>query len=378
MWNLQLCFPFLLFSLGLCPTLLAQSFPHDTCSKARILSIDAPILNEQNHYAGLETLALPETEPVTCIKTFENDLWYQFETQPGYGHYEVIVRPVSCNTPAGLQGMLIRSDDCMAEHYIYVDCRNPYAEVPFSLHVTDSVAGHRYLVQIDGYDGTKCRFGIELKAYPKDPRGVEALGKIEMDYGSAPPHFEPESFDLGFVNNEAVINWSASSRDETAFFLIQRTRKYGSKVYGRVIGQVPARNSVGADDVIEYQFLDNGFFKEGQEACYRVVRVSPDGDREYGPVECVSVKLNEDLYVTPVYPTDQPDVYVINYSNKRKQNLRFALFDGENKLLKELTKPKEPKGDASFTINMADYPPGQYLMTVSGKAEQYRRLFTHD
>ncbi|MEO1451763.1 MAG: hypothetical protein AAFV07_19695 [Bacteroidota bacterium] len=359
-------------------SILGQTVSNDTCIKARVLQIDQPILNEQNHYAGLEETALPETEPVTCIKTFENDLWYQFETLEGYGHYEVKVRPTSCNTPAGLQAILIRSDDCMAENYIYIDCRNPYAEVPFSLHVSDSIPGHRYLVQVDGYDGTRCSFDIELRALADDPREPEAIGTIQMDYGDAPPHFEPESFTLGFSNNEAEISWTANSREETEFFLVQRTRKYGSRVYGRVIGKVPARNSVGADEPVDYTFVDNAIFSKGQTSCYRIVRVHPSGERAYGPIECVEVRLNEDLYVTPVYLTDQPDVYIIKYSNKRKQDLRFALFDASDTLLKELTKKKEPKADGSFTINMTDYPAGQYLMTVEGKEERFSRRFTHE
>ena len=184
----------------------SQIIPNDLCDRAIPLEFDQLISGQDNSRATTTDLEIPEAQPVSCIKTFENDLWYSFTTVPTLYYYEVEIRPHSCNTPAGLQAMIIRADECSAETFEYKACNNPYAERTLRMYMQETQHSLKHYIYVDGYDGTKCVFDIILRAYENDPRTVDELKKVENDYGKAPPIFEPPVFDVSFANNEATIS----------------------------------------------------------------------------------------------------------------------------------------------------------------------------
>jgi hypothetical protein len=53
----------------------AQAPEHDACTQALTLSLGTFLPQENNAGATTTAVETPEGEPVTCIKTFENDLW---------------------------------------------------------------------------------------------------------------------------------------------------------------------------------------------------------------------------------------------------------------------------------------------------------------
>ena len=92
---------------------------HDTCQQAMPLPMGIWVQDENR----LATLSPPTERPAdwpgTCIQTYENDLWYQLELEIGK-EYVVEIVTESCETPSGLQALLIRSVDCNPQHFRYL------------------------------------------------------------------------------------------------------------------------------------------------------------------------------------------------------------------------------------------------------------------
>ncbi|MEL6591130.1 MAG: hypothetical protein AAFQ68_13660, partial [Bacteroidota bacterium] len=180
--------------------LSAQDWPHDQCEAAKIIQPGDFLTAENNQSATTTPSETPEKSPITCIKTFENDLWYRFETQEGYTHYEVIIDPIFCNTPAGLQAMVIKADECDFTTYEYKACVNPYAEEALQMVWREEEAGVNYLIYVDGYDGTQCSFKLRLMGYERDPRDPETISQQQNDYDGPPPNLELPESDVFFTN----------------------------------------------------------------------------------------------------------------------------------------------------------------------------------
>ncbi len=356
--------------------LWSQTPLHDACTQALTIQVGAFLPQEDNRTATTTPSETPEAEPVTCIKTFENDLWYQFTTEAEYTHYEVVIDPIFCNTPAGLQAMVIRAEDCDATTYEYKACVNPYAEASISMVFREEEAGVNYLIYVDGYDGTVCSFRLRLNGHQGDPREPREIGQEQQDYSGPPPTLDLEDFQARVINNEVQLNWTAATEDATRFFLVQRVYRQGQpNTYGKNLATIEAVNTVGADLTASYEYIDQRAFLDEETYCYRIVSVDAEGNKAYADITCVEIALNEDFFISPVYPSDQPDLYVIKFRNFRKQDLKFSVLDEEQQYLKGLTRTKEPKGDGTITINMADYPAGIYFLAVEGKSESFLRKF---
>ena len=66
---------------------------------------------------------------------------------------------------------------------------------------------------------------------------------------------------------------------------------------------------------------------------------------------------------------------MIKFRNFRRQDLVFSVLDANETYLKGLTRPKEPKGDGTITIDMSEYAPGTYFLRVEGKEGLFLRKF---
>ena len=372
----NLCLLLCLFGL---PTVLLAQLPHDLCDRARAIEPGDRLLNEDNRLAAIEEATLPETQPTTCIKTYENDLWYTFTTSGKYQYYSLRVDPLDCETPAGLQMLLIKTDTCDPATYSYTACVNPYAVEPLELLWENPVPGETYLIQVDGYDGNICAYTLELEGFSDDPRSEQDLRRMRYDPNHPEPTFSEADLRGAFLNNAVTLQWQASTRDNIRFFLIERVRhsRYDSTVSGSVVGLVEPTNLVGSETMAAYQFTDQDEFLDEARYCYRVVRINADLSRSYSPTTCVEADLIEDFYISEVFPYEKepPGVFAIKFVNRKRQDLVFSVYDAAGKYLKGYTRKREQLTDGVITIDMRAYAPGEYLLKVEGKHGAYRRPF---
>ncbi|MEL6633746.1 MAG: hypothetical protein AAFQ83_19920 [Bacteroidota bacterium] len=362
----------------LIPLLMMAQIPtNDRCDDAIALTFGQTLDQEYNQEATVTVEEQPDGYPTTCIKTFENDLWYSFITAADYAYYEVRINPSGCNSLAGLQAMIIQADSCFPDKYQYRDCANPFAEELIVMDLVESTPGIEMKVYIDGFDGTECGFEITLNAYKDNPTTPRKRRRSLYDYTRPTEFFEPVETETYFMNNEAHISWNVASQDNVDFFIIQRLVwvDVPDRMFGREIGRVNPQNTAGAERTITYDFRDIRRFQEGETYCYRVVKVDTEGNKSYTEPTCGMAELNEDFFISEVERTGEGQVYYIQFINNRKQDLIFSLLDENMQYIKGLTRPKEPKGADRITIDMEAYPSGFYHLKVEGKEEVYVRKF---
>lgn len=373
-WQEFLSICFFMVSNGIISPVLSQP-GHDFCEQAIDIAPGETLYNQTNRGAATALGEIPEGTPVTCIQTFENDVWYRLIADTAYSWYQIDIQPYECSTPAGLQAMVVETESCDAGTFIYKDCANPRETGNVTMFVDTSDLQASLLIYVDGYDGTECGFTISVKGFTEDPRSIEDIRQSEMDYQSPPPYYEPVSASLKFENNVALISWEDESLSSTVLFQVQRSYLYGSRIVGTVVGTVVPRQTVGSELTTYYEYIDLRAFREETEYCYRIVRIDDRGAKAYSEPLCAESILIQTFWASDVFPSSIPGTYEVQYNTKKKQDLRFSLKNEAGEELKALVKKREPKGDGIVQIDMTAYPVGEYVLEVSAEEGNYRRRF---
>lgn len=361
----------------------AQAPPNDACAKAISIEPGQMLSGHSNQFAGVGyEFSTPATVETTCIQTIENDVWFKFTTREDYEWYEVVIATRFCNTPAGLQALLIRSDDCNNKHYQYRACSNKINTDTIKLFLSEPEAGHNYLVWIDGYDGTMCEFDIYL-------RGRTRLKKddyryLRFDYELDEPEAEMvPNLQTEFVNNQAVIRWSAEADDPTETYVVELLPELEGvdqeSRYARIVGFVDRRNLVQLDRTY-YVFRDFLTpFEHKQTYTYRIVGLDAEGNRATTEHFRIRARMIEGFYVGEVSAADSAGNHSVHYINRQK-NQRYALsvLDADQAPVKQMVFEREPVRDGNITLKMAEYPAGTYYFKMDDGKNHFLRPFVVD
>lgn len=350
---------------------------HDACERAVPVQAGETLYGQTNEGASISDLQVPAGTPVTCIQTFENDLWYELQPTEGINWYQIDIVPDMCTTPAGLQGMVISGPDCGAGSFEYLDCANPQSAGDLRLFACPRAEGGKTWIYIDGYDGTECSFSLSVRGFTTDPRTIEDLRLAEMDYSAVTASYAPQTAGVRFENNVAVVFWEEERKSSTALFQVQRCFPYNNQVAGTIIGTLEAVQTVGTNSSTYYELRDQRGFEEGIEYCYRIVRIDTRGARGYSEPFCEAATLIDDFWISEVFSSPLSASYQIQYNVRKKQTLRFILENEDGEELKSLLKRKEPKGDGVIRIDMSPYGTGRYALRVEGNTGTYYRTFFH-
>jgi hypothetical protein len=349
---------------------------NDRCAKALPIQPGQFIIGLDNATASkgldLETPAMAEA---TCIQSVENDMWFEFRTVAGQEWYEVRIIAENCNTPAGLQALLIRADDCNAAKFSYEGCSNKINTDTIKLFLHQPEAGLRYLIWVDGYDGTICEYSVALNARP--PLSPADYRYLRFDYDLAPaPHYELDGYSGTFTNNEASIRWKAGALDNTALYVVEQLPELSTSPYARIVGFVDPQAMVGVGDAF-YEFTDRITpYQQGKRYSYRIVRVATDGSRSVSETFSITARLSTSFYVAEIKADTEPATFIAHYINYKKgQSFTLKVIDAQQQVVKEMKLPKEPARDGNITLKMADFPLGTYTFEMSNGKESFRRPF---
>ena len=358
-------------------SLFAQIPPNDVCAQALEIEPGMVLSQENNAQATTTHTETPEATPASCIETFENDLWYKFTAQEGHRLYEVIIDPLGCNTPAGMQAMIIESVDCEAENFIYRACANPRQGAKLKLFLEEPEAGKTYLIYADGFDGTECVYSLELKAHRTAQPNPDDTKFLQNDYRKVvEPDFFPDNYELAFMNNEATIQWSANVETDVEWFLVERMSNVNTNSpFGKVISRIKPAHAVGAEESQLYSYTDSKAFFNGAKYCYRIVKIHTSGAKSYAESLCSEARIIESFHISEVVPAPGKGIYQTVLKSHKRQSLTFKIFDREMTILKEMSKKYSGKDEGLFTIDMNAYPPGTYFLRVENKDEFFLRKF---
>jgi|GEM_PF-1389499 hypothetical protein len=360
-----------------------NSFPpplHDACIRAQRIEVGQTLYQESNQQATLgipgETPAMLET---TCIQSPENDLWYRFTTQPDVEWYEVVISMGPCNTPAGLQALLIKTNSCFRDDFKYRGCANKINTDTIKIFLHEPMAGIQHLIWVDGYDGTQCLFDISVQA--RQPLEASDFRYLRNDY------LPSESIDaqspqpnITFENNSARIRWEGNPMEPTALYLVERMpdlpESQAELSYGRVVGMVEPDAGVGGG-LVQYEFedLDPSFIK-GKPVRYRVVKIDADGSRHPSDLVTVVPQPIESFFVESPKKGSLAGVMTVKYVNLKKgQNFQMSVLDQEGNVVKKSTLKKEPARDGTITLQMSGFRHGSYTFVMCNGSDCFRRPF---
>ena len=351
---------------------------HDDCQQAITLHPGDKLMGLSNKLASLGPLdQTPADLPNTCIESFENDLWFKFTTTGEFDTYEIIITHGECNTPAGLQALLIKANSCNRNTYQYIDCSNFENTEPISLVLVQDLPDVNYLIYVDGFDGTICEFTLEIKGKGKILKNADWYSKHCNDYAYDPTvSYEPDILESTFLNNAFLIEWQASAFENTDFYLIERVFETENGTATRVAGIVTAKQLAGGADTWYEWIDDHRKYQQGLEYCYRLVAVDAAGNRKQTPKSCVTADLVLGIYLHFPEKAPSPGSWQVTYINKFKEkDIRFQVLNNRNKELKGLVMKKEPVRDGVLTIDMSEYPAGDYKIVMQAGKESFTRKF---
>lgn len=371
---------FILFML-LAPLLgQAQQLSNDHCSGATPILPGQYFAGISNGSATVSTPAeCPDSLPTSCVKTFENDMWYSFSTESEYDFYEVIIVAKSCNTPAGLQAMIIETDDCNHENYRYRACSNKQTLDTIKLFLKNPGPDINHLIYIDGYDGTVCEYDLWLKGRTKVTPTDYRYIRFDYDLSEIPYGFPP-NLETQFENNVASMTWTGTPQDDVAYYVVERAPAMGAKEgseYMQVVGIIDPKNLVGSGE-ITYEFTD--FITKYQpdiQYVYRIVSVEADGKRSCTNDILIQSELIETFFVGEVQKTEEKNVFRIIYFNrKKKQNYHLIVENEAGDIVKDAWLKKVSDLEGDVIIHMEEEPPGRYVFKMGKKKQFFKRPFT--
>jgi hypothetical protein len=355
---------------------------NDACDQAIVIRPGQTLTGLNNTLATVAGPETPGVQPTTCIQTLENDMWYSFTTIAEMDQYVVTIGHGMCSSPAGLQALLIRSDDCNAANYLYAGCSNLMATDTIKLFLRDTTPGHRYLIYVDGYEGTICDYSLSLKGRHSERVTIEDYKYIRFDYDTRSlPAWDPDGLAAEAGSNKVEIRWQGSNQDDVSFYVVEampRDYQPGSPAvgYASVLGIVPSQGNV-AGEAPEYVYTLYPTSEQERDYCYRIVKVNTQGKKSFSEPFCVHLVPIKSFYVGEVQRGTTPGQYFVKYLNHiKKEDFNLVIVDAEEKEVKSTQLLDEPVRDGTVTINMAGFPNGTYFLRMSNrKGETYVRMF---
>lgn len=128
------------------------------------LETDAPPLLTTTASATVEWGCLNQALTGKCL-VYHNDQWYSFQVSEPQAYFLNLSR-LSCRSSNGIQVIIIEGNPCETRNYRVIQCirqiRNEEVFIPLGMVMANTT----YLIEIDGFDGDHCDFGIQVARRP--------------------------------------------------------------------------------------------------------------------------------------------------------------------------------------------------------------------
>lgn len=356
------------------------ALPNDLCETALQIEPGTRLISLSNEKATVGPITqTPHGMPATCIESFENDLWFRFKTLHGQAYYKIIITTIECNTPAGLQALLLETPKCDANKYSIVGCSNQESMDTILMTLHQPEGGRNYYIYVDGFDGTICEFTLAVEVAEDQVLTPQDYARMKWDY-EIPEEtlFEPDATRHEWENNQFTMRWKASNDEDIDFFLIEQLDVEFDRGRGFIRGIVGARTTVAGGEE-EYTFTDYNGVRVEMQHCYKIVAVMKTGERRYSADFCFTPHIVNSFFVHDVSKGDLPGIYTVSYMNNvNKADYLVSVENESGEKIKKLELENEPVRDGKITIDMTQFPPGTYYFIMQKGSERFRREFVVD
>lgn len=357
----------IVFCTSFAGMLLAQTPENDECFSPKLLP-ENTWLEEDNYHATLSPEnARPPKYPLTCIQTYENDLWYHFQTTET-AEYQITIVHHTCNTPAGLQALLLEGDACLSTKMKIVACSNRKIADTIKIFFSSPAEVKDWLLYIDGYDGTVCSFDVQLKKAPGAAYNPDNLAYNRFYSDTACPLTDIQTA-VKFENNKPVIQWTDPDAREVSAYIVERVGPYTVEKMAVVM---PEALASGYRESFEY--TDNlSLLDQGDTYSFRISRIDKDGNRTCTGTLSAKARITRDFFVTqPIY-TGKSGIYQVSYFNRKKQDYTIAILDETMTPLKSLLIKNLETGESISKLDLTPYPPGVYYFKMTNGRDDFVR-----
>ncbi|MCZ2356736.1 MAG: T9SS type A sorting domain-containing protein [Bacteroidia bacterium] len=343
---------------------------HDRCAQAVPLEFGQWRWHESNEFATVgPAIETPKAIPYSCIKTFENDLWYRFSSG-NHLFAEITIVHHLCNTPAGMQAILIENLTCHNQQHKYLACSN--------LESTDTIKlfaalkpQTSYLLYLDGFDGTICDFSIYLNS-PLHPNVTPAdLQYLKYDFQDNPTAGWQPNYQTEFLNNYTQFLIQDNEIQDIAYYLLEVTTDTMLGFWEITAAHIP--QEITAEKKRFFNLIPGkAGSAPGVRYCFRIVRISKNYEKQISPIICPETQPPiEDFHLGIPKFNPQTKQYDYLYIIRKKQDYTISLEDETGKVMKQVLLKKEPTGHANGSVNISQYPPGNYYLKMYHEPKRY-------
>jgi len=340
---------------------------HDECQGAQW--IDEEIwYHEDNHSATLsDEKNRPAPYPATCIPTYENDLWYRFETE-GMFEYEITIVHRYCNSPSGLQALLIETPDCNPKHFNVISCSSQKLADTIKLVFVSKENKSTYLLYIDGYGGAKCVYELQLKRQQGALSNPKNLSYNRFYKEELPCDPYPLQVEVQFENNIPKIQWTDPDPESAEFYVLERILEPGS--FKRL--SILKTEKIAAGYQADYAIIDyESTYKNDEAFSYRVLRYNAEGKISCSDPIQGKARVQKDFLVSEPYLSNTKGIYKVNYILFKKQPYKISILDKDFQVLKEKSLSNTEKGEHTSSLDLSTYPPGVYYFRLSSATDYF-------
>lgn len=323
--NTTLC----LLLLALLPSVYAQG-PNDLMINRIILLPDQPPSLSSTANNGVEWDCVSKTLTKTCL-VYHNDQWFTFMIDKP-GRYFLNAMGQQCRDKLGIQVIVIEGDPCKTQTYKLLQCIPKSPHDDFFVELEGLKPGIPYLVNIDGFLGDFCSFGLQLSTRPYGlPLNLNGIESLEM-----------KSVVKG---NVARIHWKISQVEDAELESFQIYRATGRGKATLVEVRPVIRNTIGVVQE-DYELIDT--LELLQAYRYQIHGIDQQGRSRYWNEVVLKGKIPDIPYeprIVYFYPDFRSgDLYKVTIMDdgSKKIILEYASrFDGStrNSLAVDLGKP---------------------------------------
>lgn len=128
------------------------------------LTLDAPVLHSTTAKATVEWECVNKALTNKCL-VYHNDQWFYFIlNEPG--NFYLNIQGQKCRDRRGVQVLIIEGNPCETSDYRILECVSRGLQNDVFIPLQSLKAKTPYLINVDGFLGDYCDFGIQIAAKP--------------------------------------------------------------------------------------------------------------------------------------------------------------------------------------------------------------------